>query len=59
MTVPSMNRLNQTEPATFQFCRAGLSLGILIFSILENVYTLYYSNNSRVVRYANLKENNV
>jgi hypothetical protein len=29
LTVPSMNRLNQTEPATFQFCRVGLSLGIL------------------------------
>jgi hypothetical protein len=37
-----MNRLNQTESATFlllnqtfQFCRVGISLGVFIFSILK------------------------
>jgi hypothetical protein len=29
-----MNRLIQTEPATFSIRRVALSLGILIFSIL-------------------------
>jgi hypothetical protein len=33
-TVPSMNRLNQH----FQLCGVGLSLGILIFSILSEVW---------------------
>jgi hypothetical protein len=42
LTVPSMNRLNQTEQH-FQFCRVGLSLGILIFSIL---YTLLAKRRS-------------
>jgi hypothetical protein len=32
-TVPSIKRLNQTEPATFSNLPVGLSLGILIFSI--------------------------
>jgi hypothetical protein len=30
-----MNRLNQTAPAHFQFCRVELSLGILFFSIFR------------------------
>jgi hypothetical protein len=29
----TLNRVNQTESATFNFCRVGLSLGIIIFSI--------------------------
>jgi hypothetical protein len=42
-SVPSMNRVNQTEPATFYHVR--FSLGILFFSILiifninKNIYT--------------------
>jgi hypothetical protein len=31
---PSMDRLNQTEPATFKFCRFARSLGIPRFPIL-------------------------
>jgi hypothetical protein len=34
LTVPSMNRLNQTEPWTFSIMPFGLSYEILIFSIL-------------------------
>jgi hypothetical protein len=33
--VPSMKRLNQTEPATFSIVSCWLSLGILIFYILH------------------------
>jgi hypothetical protein len=33
LTEPSMNRLNQTEPATFSIFCVELSLGILFFSI--------------------------
>ena len=37
LPVPSMNRLNQTEPATFlQFCHFGRSLGIPFFFILHS-----------------------
>jgi hypothetical protein len=34
--VPSMNRIIQTEPATFSICRFGRSSGILYLSILSN-----------------------
>jgi hypothetical protein len=41
LTVPSMNRPNQTEPAIFQFRRVGLSFGILIFSIPFLMLSIY------------------
>jgi hypothetical protein len=49
--VPSMNRLNQTEPATFSIFRVALSLGILYLSILyvTNLRSRKLSRNIKII----------
>jgi hypothetical protein len=51
-------QFNQTEPAHFQFCRVGLSLGIFIFSIFYTVDIAvienYFTSGLRLPDYASI-----
>jgi hypothetical protein len=47
--VPSMNRLNRTEPASFSNCYVWLSLEILFFSFFNNILSLIIFNNNKSI----------